>query len=150
MRKELTWSLGLINSTYCSQAWRVETEMSSKFDHDRLIVALSALYHCVRCRYQFHHRNQWRFLDWQRECLARASSRNLLICLPTSGGKTLVAELLMLRAIAAGQDALLVLPYVAIVQEKVPQLLPTSIQINRVRISDRFPGPPRLGAGLPC
>ncbi|KID68618.1 helicase and polymerase containing protein tebichi, partial [Metarhizium hybridum] len=62
---------------------------------------------------------------WQKNCLKGpgllTGERNLVYCAPTGGGKSLVADVLMLKRVIeeAGTKALLVLPYVALVQEKV-------------------------------
>ncbi|KAF4467450.1 DNA polymerase theta subunit [Fusarium albosuccineum] len=62
---------------------------------------------------------------WQRACLKGpgllTGEKNLVYCAPTGGGKSLVADVLMLKRILEekGSKALLVLPYVALVQEKV-------------------------------
>ncbi|CAM1506524.1 Fc.00g061650.m01.CDS01 [Cosmosporella sp. VM-42] len=62
---------------------------------------------------------------WQKSCLKGpgllTGEKNLVYCAPTGGGKSLVADLLMLKRILEeqGTKALLVLPYVALVQEKV-------------------------------
>ncbi|KAI2638140.1 P-loop containing nucleoside triphosphate hydrolase protein [Xylaria nigripes] len=62
---------------------------------------------------------------WQKQCLLGPGlldgSRNLVYSAPTGGGKSLVADILMLKRILADRNAkaLLILPYVALVQEKV-------------------------------
>ncbi|KAF4983015.1 hypothetical protein FZEAL_1487 [Fusarium zealandicum] len=62
---------------------------------------------------------------WQKACLKGpgllTGEKNLVYCAPTGGGKSLVADVLLLKRILEEKDskALLVLPYVALVQEKV-------------------------------
>lgn len=64
--------------------------------------------------------------DWQRECLMNTGvigGQSLVYSLPTSGGKTYVAEVLLMRTVFQHRKiALFVLPYVAIVNEKVRSL----------------------------
>lgn len=64
---------------------------------------------------------------WQIECLNQKQvlygGENLVYCAPTSGGKTLVSEILMIRRVFKKQKkALYVLPYISIVEEKVASL----------------------------
>jgi hypothetical protein len=91
------------------------------------------------------------FYEWQIECLSSPTllgvrfrhyisivysnglnkGRNLIYSLPTSGGKTLVAEITLLRwAILHRKKTLLVLPYVSIVTEKVKSLKEFGKRLN--------------------
>lgn len=62
---------------------------------------------------------------WQKQCLCGPGlldgEKNLIYSAPTGGGKSLVADVLMLRRVLEDRaaKAIVVLPYVALVQEKV-------------------------------
>jgi hypothetical protein len=62
---------------------------------------------------------------WQSECLLKSGAlreeKNLVYTAPTGGGKSLVADVLMLKQVidTPGKKAMLILPYVALVQEKM-------------------------------
>ncbi|XP_050949840.1 helicase POLQ-like isoform X1 [Labeo rohita] len=72
--------------------------------------------------------------EWQKTCLSLDSvqqRRNLIYSLPTSGGKTLVAEILIFKELLCKRkDALLILPYISLVQEKVRGLSGFGIELD--------------------
>ncbi|XP_016386800.1 helicase POLQ-like [Sinocyclocheilus rhinocerous] len=72
--------------------------------------------------------------EWQKTCLSLDSvqqRRNLIYSLPTSGGKTLVAEILIFKELLCRKkDALLILPYISLVQEKVRGLSSFGIELD--------------------
>ncbi|KAL6598908.1 P-loop containing nucleoside triphosphate hydrolase protein, partial [Neocallimastix californiae] len=77
--------------------------------------------------------------NWQMECLKMEGvlegKRNLLFSAPTSAGKTMVSEILMIKkVIETGKKALMILPYVSIVNEKTQyyQNLLSSTHLNIV------------------
>lgn len=78
---------------------------------------------------------------WQKQCLLGPGllkgERNLAYSAPTGGGKSLVADVLMLKKILEDRQAkaLLVLPYVALVQEKVRWLRNVVAGISRESIT---------------
>ncbi|UYV83104.1 SMARCAL1 [Cordylochernes scorpioides] len=87
---------------------------------------------------------------WQDECLKLHASnlgKNLIYTLPTSGGKTLVAEIFIIKELLLKKkNALLILPFVSIVQEKVRSLSQFAVDLNfhiEEYAGDRGAIPPR-------
>lgn len=79
---------------------------------------------------------------WQASCLLGqgllTGERHLVYTAPTGGGKSLVADVLMLKRIIEdpSRKALLVLPYVALVQEKLKWLRRIVQDVERMHTED--------------
>ena len=81
------------------------------------------------------NRNICKLYDWQNALMKTLINNlnNFIYCVPTSGGKTLVAELLILRELLINQkNALLILPFISLVHEKVKSLTPFALDLNFV------------------
>ncbi len=84
---------------------------------------------------------------WQKQCLLGpgllAGEKNLVYSAPTGGGKSLIADVLMLKRVVEDPDAkaLLVLPYVALVQEKVRWLRKVVQGISREALGQKVDRP---------
>ncbi|KAF7991406.1 hypothetical protein HCN44_002968 [Aphidius gifuensis] len=72
--------------------------------------------------------------EWQNQCLNLPSiknRKNLIYSLPTSGGKTLVAEILMLKQIICyKKNSIFILPFISIVQEKIQSMAPYGVDFD--------------------
>jgi ATP-dependent helicase YprA (DUF1998 family) len=80
--------------------------------------------------------------DWQSEMLERhivndKCLKNGLVIAPTSGGKTLVSVILLLRCVLVQKKgAVLALPYVALVAEKVRELKKLSTALQSFHVAE--------------
>lgn len=89
----------------------------------------------------------------QAECLHSDNvlgGGNLVYCAPTSGGKSLVAEVLMLRRLhRSGRPFLMVLPYVSLCDEKRAHLERLLAPLQVIRPACRLLCPARLPSTSP-
>uniref|UniRef100_A0A669CNY8 DNA polymerase theta n=1 Tax=Oreochromis niloticus TaxID=8128 RepID=A0A669CNY8_ORENI len=91
---------------------------------EKLLLSSWGLPKPVLDRYQKH--GVTRMFEWQAQCLAVGQvlrGGNLVYSAPTSAGKTLVSELLMLkRVLETKRKALFILPFVSVAKEKMHYL----------------------------
>lgn len=60
---------------------------------------------------------------WQKKCLEIVRNKNCVLSIPTSGGKTLVGEILIMKELKVKQkSSIFILPYVSLVHEKYQSL----------------------------
>ncbi|XP_038613775.1 DNA polymerase theta [Tachyglossus aculeatus] len=87
---------------------------------DKLLLASWGLPHVVLEKYR--RLGVVRMFEWQAECLLLGQvlgGRNLVYSAPTSAGKTLVAELLILKKVLeTRKKALFILPFISVAKEK--------------------------------
>ena len=80
------------------------------------------------------HKGVTELFAWQVKCLTSPpvkNKTNLLYSLPTSGGKTMVAEIIMFQEIICyKRNVIFVLPYVSLVQEKIRSLAPFALELG--------------------
>jgi len=79
------------------------------------------------CQKFYEHTKIKSLFPWQVECLNKETvlfeNKSLVYFAPTSGGKSIVSELLMLRAVLGQKKrAMYILPFVSIVMEKAQYL----------------------------
>lgn len=79
------------------------------------------------------HRKITKLYEWQEQTLDRIlqTNRNVIYSVPTSGGKTLVAEVMILRELLLNRkNVLFILPYISLVQEKLRSMIPFSLKCD--------------------
>lgn len=99
----------------------------------------------------YHQKGIDKFFPWQVECLRQPgvliSGRNLVFSAPTSAGKSMVADVVMLQTVLERKKkAIVILPFVSIAQEKVQSLKQLFRSIG-IRI-DSFAGSSNPRGGL--
>nr|XP_054753461.1 DNA polymerase theta-like [Lytechinus pictus] len=99
----------------------ISPPLSSSPAHDKLLLSSWGLPNVVL--QQYHRSGITSMFPWQVECLGTGrvlEGGNLVYAAPTSAGKTLVAELLVLKKVLeTKKKALIILPFVSVTREKM-------------------------------
>ncbi|XP_040823413.1 helicase POLQ-like isoform X1 [Ochotona curzoniae] len=123
-----------INEMYASLQDELKTVCKKVEDSERAVEKLLEDVNRLKREIKTRKEAQIQASEWQHTCLTLNSvqeRKNLIYSLPTSGGKTLVAEILMLQELLCRRnDVLMVLPYVAIVQEKITGLSSFGVELG--------------------
>ena len=99
-----------------------------------------------------HRKGIKKLYDWQSDVLntpgVLTHGQNIVYCAPTSGGKSLVADILLARRLTQykGCICLLVLPFVSLCVERARDLEILLSSIHRLRVLRHFGG---SGGGIP-
>uniref|UniRef100_A0A8D8QJ55 Helicase POLQ-like n=1 Tax=Cacopsylla melanoneura TaxID=428564 RepID=A0A8D8QJ55_9HEMI len=68
---------------------------------------------------------------WQKKCLEIVQNKNCVLSIPTSGGKTLVGEILIVKEIRLKEkSAIFILPYISLVHEKYQSLAKAAEELD--------------------
>ncbi|KAL7035501.1 hypothetical protein ACKWTF_008409 [Chironomus riparius] len=93
---------------------------------------------------EYRRKGVEKMFDWQSECLKNPKvlfeGNNLVYSAPTSAGKTLVSEILMIKNIfERRKKALFILPFVSVVREKI-YFLQDLLSSSGIRVDGYFSG----------
>ena len=118
------------NTSICNSQISTNLTQKIKGKKDQEIIGLSANV----CHKLTVYRGLKELYPWQKKCLFTENVRlykSLCFQVPTGGGKSLVAEVIMLKNLfLRNGNSILVLPYVSLVQEKVAALSQLANNLN--------------------
>lgn len=131
---------------------RVAVTVSQNLDHNRSLMVdnskdlhlLSSWNLPLSVVNEYRRKGVEKMFDWQCECLQNPKvlfeGNNLVYSAPTSAGKTLVSEILMIKNILERRKKVLfILPFVSVVREKI-YFLQDLLSSSGIRVDGYFSG----------